>query len=94
MIAKAYKRIVNKYVKRFLRKHEFFDETNGEYSYHRWIGNEVGGALEIADYVISFEDIRLDIDAETDKNVYFEYYDYVVEGGNNVNYRSYLMGVK
>lgn len=94
MINKRYRKIVKKYVKRFLRKHDFFDDATGEYSDYRWVGDDIGETLEIGDYCISFDDIRLDIDAEADKETYFEYYDYVIENEKNINYRSYLMGAR
>ena len=89
-----YEKIANKYVKRFLRKQGFFDELNGEYYEYSWGHDGVGGAIEVSDYFISFEDIRTDIDRDVEKGVYFEYYNHVIENEVNINYRSYLMGAR
>lgn len=89
-----FENICHAYVESFLRKHNFFYEENGEYSDYEWVGDEVGGILCVADYYISFDDIRRDIDECVNKKLYFEYYDYVLENDKRINYKSYLMGAR
>ena len=77
-----------------MRKHGFFDENTGQYSSYDWVGDEIGGILELSGYYINFDDIRRDIDESISKDVYFEYYDYCVEKEKKINYKSYLMGAR
>lgn len=87
-----YIKAVNAYVDVFISKH-FDDDAD-----YFWIGDEVGGLVEINDYVISFLDIVRDIDEDVPKEMFFEYYDYSVEVkeylNRNINYSSYIKGLR
>lgn len=89
-----FKAICEEYLHAFMRKHEFCDDETGEYSYAYWIGDDVGGIVEISDYFIPFNDIRIDIDKCVPKDVYFKYYDYSIYGDGRANYENYLKGVR
>lgn len=82
------------YVEAFMRKHEFFDEDNGEYFIHYWVADNVGTMLYINDYIIDFNDIRYDIDNDVSKDKFFEWYDYILENEVKINYKSYLSGFR
>lgn len=42
-----------------------------------WIGEEVGGVVEVSDYFISFDEIRFIVDNNIGFNEFDEWYDYV-----------------
>lgn len=88
-----YEAICELYVERFLRKHGFFDEEDGEYSEWEWV-NSVGGIVEVGDYYIGFGDILLDIDELVDKDMFFSYYDYITKEEKNINYSSFIRGAR
>lgn len=89
-----YDMVCNLYVLEFLRKHEFWDEEGNTPFYNSWVGDEIGGILYVSDYYIGFNDIKLDIDKDVDKDVFLEYYWYTVDNEKNINYRSYLKGMR
>ena len=86
--------IAELYIEAFLRKHNLFDDENGDYSEWEWVGSDVGGIIEVADYFIGFDDIRYDIDNCIEKDNFFEWYDYVLENEKKINYKSYLKGAR
>jgi hypothetical protein len=94
-----YEQAVTEIVKQFIVK-------NCEVSYKEsidyieyWVGDKVGGYVQIADRCILFGDILHDIKTEQPKGKLFEWYDYCVENQNepnrsSINYESYCMGFK
>lgn len=91
---KQFENIAKDYVEAFLRKHQMYDEETGEYYSYEWVSNEIGSVLCVSDYYIPFDDIRYDIDNAVPKDIYFQYYDYVLENDSKINYRSYLKGMR
>ena len=90
-----YDTVCNLYVLEFLKKHGFWDEEDNEPYNCDWVGDEIGGILCVSDYYIGFNDIKLDIDKDVSKDVFFEYYYwYTVDNEKNINYRSYLKGMR
>lgn len=89
-----YAQICEEYVLAFMRKHSFYCDRTGEYYDYDWVADDIGGILCVADYHIGFDDIRIDIDNEIHKSVYFEYYEYCLENESKINYKSYLKGAR
>lgn len=86
-----FKNAVTEYVQEFCEKHGWRYDASG------WVAGDVGGVIEIDDMFISFDDIRVDIDSEFDKDKFVEWYKYeqrVTELGctQHINYRSFALG--
>ena len=86
-----FKNAVTEYVQEFCEKHGWKYDASG------WVAGDVGGVIEIDDMFISFDDIRVDIDSEFDKDKYVEWYRYeqrVTELGctQHINYKSFALG--
>lgn len=86
-----FKNAVTEYVQEFCEKHGWKYDASG------WVAGDVGGVIEIDDMFISFDDIRVDIDSEFDKDKFVEWYKYeqrVTELGctQHINYRSFALG--
>jgi hypothetical protein len=81
-----YETIVDKYIKLFSIKQ---GTDRGS-----WVGNRIGGILDIADMFLSFDDIRLDIDTEQPKGSIIEWYWDNVESQQQINYYSYTLGLR
>lgn len=85
---------VHAYMMEFCKKHGFF------YDKSEWVGDNIGGVIEVADYFFNFDDIRLDIDTEQKVGNIEAWHDYCVEvgciGGDtiSVNYNSWCMGYR
>ena len=82
---------IKKYVELFEKKHEIELEF--------WVADLVGtiGCFS-NEYYVDFETIRLDLEKDVPKNVFFNWHDLTLELGMNdeavVNYYSYLKGVR
>lgn len=75
-----YNEVVNEYALCFIRKHELCDEEDANKDITlEWVGSDIGGVLEIADYYINFSDIKIDIDKNVDKDEFWKYYQYCEE---------------
>lgn len=79
----------------FCEKHEF-DYADAARS---WVGDNVGGVTECADYIVRMSDILTDIDLDAPDDEYVKYYDYCmrvwsIAGGElkTPNYESWLRG--
>lgn len=87
-----FEKIANAYLEAFCKKHGL----NYEEAKCGWVANEVGDVVCVSEYYINFDEIRLDIDKDVDKDEYYKYYDYCVEaaeyGCTVPNYRSWLAG--
>ena len=81
-----YEKAVEDYVAAFEEKHDI--------TLDYWVADFVGTIAVFGDYFISLEDIRLDIDNEVDKTLFFKWYDLSLELALNnepvINYYSYL----
>lgn len=91
-IQELYNDACNEYLQAFCEKHDFdYDEAS-----RSWVANEVGGVCLLGDYYISFDDMKTDIDMETNENEFFNYYDYSLDahelGFNCPNYKNWLRG--
>ena len=82
-------KVANAYLEAFCKKHDF------SYDPEDWIDSE-GDVVNLGDYFVSFDDMRLDIDKDIDKEEYDKYYDYTMKvavyGCTVPNYRSWLAG--
>ena len=86
--------IVGDYCSAFCQKHGW-----EAYNPDMWVGEDVGGVLEVCDRYINMDDIRYDIDNDIEVGVLEEWYDYSTEiaffeGGRNVNYPSWCKGYR
>lgn len=92
-LKELYDKACNLYIAEFLKKHDLWDEEENAPYPHEWIG-EPGGMLYVVDCYIGFNDIRMDIDIDIDKDVFFEYYHYTVDNEKAISYSSYLRGAR
>ena len=83
-----YEKACNAYLKAFCKKHGYDYEDAAR----SWVGGDVGGITECADYIVRMEDIITDIDR-------VKYYDYCLRVGSiacgkisTPNYSSWLAG--
>ena len=87
-----YEFIVADYVEAFTKKHNW--DFNG------WIGNDIGGVAEFADYFFNFDVIRYDIDNNIRKSTILKWYDADLEHNQDrsepqhINYSSYCKGLR
>lgn len=93
-LQERFNRITLEYLEAFLRKHGFYDDETGEYCDYYWIGDDVGGVVDVADYCIPFDDIRYDIDNGVPKGTYESYYECAADHGFSFNFRSYATGYR
>lgn len=84
-----YDSIIKEYAKVFLRKHDF-QEDEGLCEY------EIDGKgwLWVGDYTFNMDDVRLDIDKDAPKGLFFEWYDAIMMNNRTINYTSWLMGAR
>lgn len=64
-----------------------------------WVGGDVGGITECADYIVGMDDIITDIDRDAPEDEFVKYYDYCLRVGSiacgkisTPNYSSWLSG--
>ena len=86
-----YKKAVTAYVNAFCKKHGW------HFSASDWVAGDVCGVIEINDMFVNFDDIRVDIDNEFDKDAFEEWYRYeqrLIELGcpQHINYKSFALG--
>ena len=88
-LKKEYKNIINKYIDAFCEKQEI------DKCHTFWIGDEIGGLLDVASCTFDFLDIKRDIDTNQIKNKIFQWYyenDYI--NNKTINYKSYTKGLR
>lgn len=88
-LEERFKDICNEYLCLFCKKHDVYDSG--------WVGGLVGGIIEISDCYFSLGDISLDIDLDAlneEKNSIWDWYWCNVESQENINYYSYLKGLR
>lgn len=90
-----YNEACNAYLMAFCEKHSF----NYADAARSWVGGDVGGITECADYYVSMSDILTDIDLDAPEDEYVKYYDYClrvhsIANGElkTPNYESWLRG--
>ena len=91
-LKEKYNALQKEYIEAFMRKHGFIEDNGDYFDYN--IGGQQGEHVNISDYFLSYDDIRMDIDKEVVKDVFFDYYNHCIENESNVNYNSYLMGAR
>ncbi len=96
----AYDKVVQSLVCDFMRKWLDEDEYK-EFCYKsdiHWIGDDVGGTFDYADYCINFSDTVLDLLYDMPKGAFDKWYHETVERGCNeeqtINYWSYCKGMR
>lgn len=82
----------NAYLNLFCEKHGFdYDDA-----VNSWVAGEAGGTCFVADFAVSFNDMKIDIDMDTPKEEYWNYYEYSLDaydlGFNCPNYANWLSG--
>lgn len=90
-----YEKACNAYLQAFCEKHGY-DYKDAARS---WVGGDVGGIAECADYIVRMEDIITDIDRDVPEDEFVKYYDYCLRVGSiacgkisTPNYSSWLSG--
>lgn len=90
-----YEKACNAYLKAFCEKHGYDYEDAAR----NWVGGDVGGITECADYIVRMDDIITDIDRDAPEDEFEKYYDYCMRVGSiacgkisTPNYRSWLAG--
>lgn len=90
-----YNEACNAYLMAFCEKHGF-DYADAARS---WVGGDIGGITECADYIVRMADIITDIDMDAPEDEYAKYYDYClrvhsIANGElkTPNYESWLRG--
>lgn len=84
-LKESYKKLCMEYVEIFCDKQWLYFDS--------WVNDRVGETAVCSGYYINFLDLVMDVDTDQPKGFYIEYYDYVLSG-NNVNYSSYIKGVR
>lgn len=81
---------IHAYVELFEKKHDLI--------FGGWVADETGTIGLFSDYFIDFRDIRLDLEKDADKDLFFEWYDLSLQQAIDkhpiTNYSSYLMGAR
>lgn len=82
---------IKNYIELFEKKHEL--------SFDFWVADLSGTiACFSMDYYVSFEDVRLDLEKDVPKDLFFEWYNLAIdlglEGEPIINYYSFLKGRK
>jgi hypothetical protein len=87
-----YKKGCNVYLRLFCEKHDFDYED----AIKSWVGNDVGGIVEVCDLFLDMQTIIDDVDFDAPLNELREWYDYCLEANEfglvTPNYRSWLNG--
>lgn len=90
-----YNEACNAYLMAFCEKHGF-DYADAARS---WVGGDIGGITECADYIVRMADIITDIDMDAPEDEYAKYYDYCLRVGSiaggelkTPNYDNWLRG--
>ena len=83
--------ICNQYLKLFCEKHEY------TYEPYMWVGDEVGGIIEVCDMFVNFDDIRYDVDNDVPEDYFAKWYwkgleVYQLTGKKYMNYPSFCKG--
>lgn len=77
---------IHDYIELFEKKHEL------EFEY--WVADRVGEVAVFGYYFLGFCDIRIDLEQDIEKSIFFEWYSYALdlamEGKPVINYESYL----
>jgi len=87
-LKKQYEVIVDKYIKVFCKKQDFYLEY--------WVADEIGGTACFGDiYYFSFDDIRYDIDTEQPAELILNWINDSVQYEDlKINYKSYSNGLR
>ncbi len=87
-LKKQYEYYCNEYINKFIKKQNI--EFDG------WILNEVGGtACFNGEFSLNFSDILLDINTKQKKGLILKWhYDFIENTPQNINYKSYTMGLR
>ncbi|MEO6707189.1 MAG: hypothetical protein ABIN04_15225 [Ginsengibacter sp.] len=82
-----YEFVCTEYVNKFCNKYDF--EFDG------WVGQQIGGIVNLSDYFFNFSDIVLDIDSKQPKGMILRWYDDNLETQDKwINYYSYTKGLR
>lgn len=71
-LQKEYDRIITAYVNEFINLYDFEGVEDNYY----WIADQIGGMIDICDYVIGFDDIKYCVDNEVSFEDFNEWYEY------------------
>ena len=92
LVKRKYEDACNDYLKLFCEKHGFdYDDA-----VNSWVGGEAGGTCLLADLAVSFDEMKVDIDNDVNKEEFYSYYEYAIEayglGFNCPNYNNWIRG--
>ncbi len=73
-LRKNFENAVEDYCKAFCKKYELED-----YSPDMWVGDHIGGIIEVSDYFFNFDDVKYCIDNDVDWMELTTWYDYCIE---------------
>jgi hypothetical protein len=91
-IVKQWESITNNLVEIFLIKYFELEEEGIPLDYY-WVGDDVGGILEFADYFFNLGDIKLCLEKDVPKDKFFAWYDWCLENPNEyINLQSFILG--
>ena len=80
-------KIIDEYTDLFCKKQDVYADG--------WIGDLKGGINCFSDAHLSFDDIRTDIDLDVPTGMIFDWYwDNLENQGNEINYQSYIRGLR
>ena len=83
---KNYQNACNDYLQAFCLKHNFdFEDAKSS-----WVSDIPGTIVMVGDYYFSMETIITDINEDVPEHVLFQWYDYSLEDGCNMNYQTWL----
>lgn len=55
-----------------------------------WVGNDIGGILEISDYYFSFDRMKEALELNATEKQLFDYYDLELEEKIDINFKNYV----
>lgn len=82
----------NEYLRLFCEKHEFdFEDAKGS-----WVGNDIGGVVNVADYYVDMQTIIDDIELDAPEEEFYKWHDYTLDANEfNLplpNFRNWVKG--
>jgi len=90
MLKLKYENICNEYIAQFCKKQLF------DYEDASWVGDVVGGIVQVSDFYFNFSDIVWDVNSNQDPNVIIDWYNDSIENlkEKSINYYSYTKGLR
>lgn len=91
-LLKQWESTTNKLIEVFLIKYFELEDEDMPLDYY-WIGGDVGGVLEFADYYFNLGDIKLCLEKDIPKEKFFAWYHWCLEEHDeHINLQSFVWG--